>query len=63
MSKSEKVWEQFLDKRGGDDLVQLTRSQPGKGVTRRTFLEVLGYSSMALAMTGCRAPQQKVAQR
>ena len=60
MSKHEKVWEQFLDKGGADNLVQLSRTEPANGVSRRTFLEVLGYSSMALAISGCRAPQQKV---
>ena len=57
MSKNEKVWEQFLDR---DRLVQLSRSKPANGVSRRTFLEVLGYSSIALALSGCRAPQQKI---
>ncbi|HXI23211.1 MAG TPA: hypothetical protein VNG71_04985, partial [Pyrinomonadaceae bacterium] len=60
MSKSEKVWEQFLDRDSVEDLVQLTRSKPDNEVSRRTFLEVLGYSSVALAMSGCRAPQQKI---
>ena len=60
MSKSEKVWKEFLGEDAGGDLVQLTRNIPAKGVSRRTFLEVLGYSSVALALSGCRAPQQKI---
>ena len=60
MSKSEKVWEQFLGRDSIDGLVQLTRNKPAAGVSRRTFLEVLGYSSVALALSGCRAPQQKI---
>jgi Fe-S-cluster-containing dehydrogenase component/anaerobic selenocysteine-containing dehydrogenase len=59
MSNGKKVWEQLLDRDRGNDLVQLTR-QGSSGVSRRTFLEMLGYSSMALALTGCRAPQQKI---
>lgn len=57
MSKSEKIWKQYLDP---DNLVQLSRNKPATGVSRRTFLEVLGYSSLALALSGCRAPQQKI---
>ena len=60
MSKSEKVWQQFMGTDEVDSLVQLTRKQPPPGVSRRTFLEVLGYSSMALALSGCRAPQQTI---
>jgi molybdopterin-containing oxidoreductase family iron-sulfur binding subunit len=55
-----KAWEELLDRDAAGDLVQLTRKGAGKEVSRRRFLEVLGYSSMALAMTGCRAPQQKI---
>src|SRR5262245_38542476 len=60
MSKTVKVWEQFLDPQGGNQLVQLSRKSPGAGISRRTFLEVLGYSSVALMLSGCRAPQQKI---
>jgi molybdopterin-containing oxidoreductase family iron-sulfur binding subunit len=60
MSNGKKVWEQFLDRDGENDLVQLTRQRSGDVVSRRTFLEMLGYSSMALALAGCRAPQQKI---
>ena len=60
MSKGQKVWEQLLDRDGGSDLVQLTRHRSNDGVSRRSFLEMLGYSSLALALTGCRAPEQKI---
>jgi Fe-S-cluster-containing dehydrogenase component len=56
MSEMGKVWQQFLAAEN-EDLVQLTRK---KGVSRRTFLEALGYSSVALMLSGCRAPQQTI---
>src|SRR6266545_7270505 len=56
----EKTWKEFTDQDGVDKLVQLSRRKPANGVSRRTFLEVLGYSSVALALSGCRAPQQKI---
>lgn len=59
MNRGNKIWEEFLGEDAGGDLIQLTRKKPA-GVTRRTFLEALGYSSMALAISGCRAPQQKI---
>jgi molybdopterin-containing oxidoreductase family iron-sulfur binding subunit len=60
MSKNEKVWRELLDTDSGGDLVQLSRKNPVAGVSRRTFLELLGYSSLALALSGCRPPQQKI---
>ena len=60
MNREDKVWKEFLDRETNGDLVQLTRTKAASGLSRRTFLEVLGYSSMALALSGCRAPQQKV---
>ena len=54
------MWKEFLDQDASGGLVQLSRTKPGSGVSRRTFLEVLGYSSAALALSGCRAPQQKI---
>src|SRR5215831_13296870 len=59
MNSENKAWKEFLEE-GNDDLVQLTRRKSPAGVSRRTFLEVLGYSSAALALAGCRAPQQKI---
>lgn len=52
MSKQEKAWREVL----GD----LSVKSPIAGISRRTFLEVLGYSSVALTLTGCRAPQQTI---
>src|SRR6266496_244858 len=60
MSRGNKVWKEFLAEDVNGNLVQLSRTKPAKGVSRRTFLEVLGYSSAALALSGCRAPQQKI---
>jgi Fe-S-cluster-containing dehydrogenase component/anaerobic selenocysteine-containing dehydrogenase len=60
MSKKDKLWEKFFDADEMDRLVQVTRKKPPAGVSRRTFLEALGYSSLALVLGGCRAPQQKI---
>jgi len=60
MSKNEKIWKEVLDDSGEGKLVQLSRKSPIAGVSRRTFLEVLGYSSAALALSGCRTPQQTI---
>src|SRR5262252_8233094 len=60
MNTGNKVWQEFPGEEVSGDLVQLSRNQPAKGFSRRTFLEVLGYSSVALALSGCRAPQQKI---
>ena len=60
MSEKERAWKELLDLDGDNGLVQLTRKTRPNGVSRRTFLEVLGYSSIALALSGCRAPQQKI---
>ena len=59
MNPEDKVWKDFLGDETRDNLVQLSRKATN-GVSRRTFLEVLGYSSAALALSGCRAPQQKI---
>lgn len=60
MTRGNKLWKEFLAEDVKGDFVQLTRNKPADGVSRRTFLEVLGYSSVALALSGCRAPQQKI---
>jgi Fe-S-cluster-containing dehydrogenase component/anaerobic selenocysteine-containing dehydrogenase len=60
MNTGNKVWQELLGEEVNSDLVQLSRNQSAKGFSRRTFLEVLGYSSVALALSGCRAPQQKI---
>lgn len=57
---SEKLWRKFLDQDADGKPVDLSAKSPIAGISRRTFLEVLGYSSMALAMSGCRAPEQKI---
>jgi molybdopterin-containing oxidoreductase family iron-sulfur binding subunit len=56
----DKLWKQFLDQDADGQPVDLSAKSPVAGVSRRTFLEVLGYSSAALALSGCRAPQQKI---
>jgi Fe-S-cluster-containing dehydrogenase component/anaerobic selenocysteine-containing dehydrogenase len=54
----QKLWQIFREQDGQP--VDLSAKSPVAGVSRRTFLEVLGYSTAALALTGCRAPQQKI---
>jgi molybdopterin-containing oxidoreductase family iron-sulfur binding subunit len=54
---SNKLWKQFLDQ---DAEGKPADSSAKGGVSRRTFLEVLGYSTIALSFSGCRAPQQKI---
>jgi molybdopterin-containing oxidoreductase family iron-sulfur binding subunit len=58
MSNGQKLWQIFREQDGKP--VDLSAKSPVAGVSRRTFLEVLGYSSAALAFSGCRAPQQKI---
>ena len=60
MNRGNKVWKEFPGQETNGNLVQLSRTKPANGVSRRTFLEALGYSSAALALSGCRAPQQKI---
>ena len=43
MNRGNKVWKEILGEEANVDLVQLARTKPANGVTRRTFLEVLGY--------------------
>ena len=56
----DKFWKEFLDQDADGKPVDLTTKSPIAGVSRRTFLEVLGYSTVALTLSGCRAPQQKI---
>src|SRR6266540_4198556 len=58
MSNGQKLWQIFREQDGKP--VDPSAKSSVAGVSRRTFLEVLGYSSVALALSGCRAPQQKV---
>ena len=55
-----KLWKEILDPDNAGNLVDLTAKSPIAGISRRTFLEVLGYSTVALSLSGCRAPQQKI---
>lgn len=57
---TKKVWKQFLEQAADGKPVNLPAKSPVAGPSRRTFLEVLGYSTAALALSGCRAPQQKI---
>jgi molybdopterin-containing oxidoreductase family iron-sulfur binding subunit len=60
MTSENKLWKQFLDQDAEGTPVGLSAKSPVAGVSRRTFLEALGYSTAALTLSGCRAPQQKI---
>ncbi|MGH9933263.1 MAG: molybdopterin-dependent oxidoreductase, partial [Pyrinomonadaceae bacterium] len=57
---SEKLWKEFLNQAADGKPVDLSAKSPIADVSRRTFLEVLGYSTVALTLSGCRAPEQKI---
>jgi Fe-S-cluster-containing dehydrogenase component/anaerobic selenocysteine-containing dehydrogenase len=56
----EKLWKIFQHQEAGDaqQLVNIESSRAG--VSRRTFIEMIGFSAAALAFTSCRAPEQKI---
>ncbi len=60
MSSGQKLWQIFPEQDKDGKPVDLSPKSPVAGVSRRTFLEVIGYSTAALALSGCRAPQQKI---
>jgi len=59
----EKLWKIF-QQQDADDLPQLVNIEsarmPRAGISRRTFIEMIGFSAAALAFTSCRAPEQKI---
>jgi Fe-S-cluster-containing dehydrogenase component/anaerobic selenocysteine-containing dehydrogenase len=60
---SEKLWKVFQQQDEDDPprFVNIESSRmPVAGVSRRTFIEMIGFSAAALAFTGCRAPEQKI---
>ena len=61
---SEKLWKIFQQQDADGqpaDLVQLESARtPRAGVSRRTFIEMIGFSAAALAFTSCRPPEQKI---
>jgi Fe-S-cluster-containing dehydrogenase component/anaerobic selenocysteine-containing dehydrogenase len=60
---SEKLWKMF-QQQDADDAPQLVNIEsariPRAGVSRRTFIELIGFSAAALQFTSCRAPEQKI---
>ena len=52
----DKLWKQFID----EDDRGLPVLQNGNGISRRTFLEAIGYTTAAIALTSCATPEQKV---
>lgn len=52
----DKLWKQFID----EDERGLPVLQNRGGISRRTFLEAIGYTTAAIALTSCVAPEQKV---
>ncbi|HAF12578.1 MAG TPA: [Fe-S]-binding protein [Blastocatellia bacterium] len=60
MSNGQKLWQIFREQDRDGKPVELSAKSSFAGVSRRTFLEVLGYSTAALTLSGCRAPEQKI---
>ena len=60
---TEKLW-QIFNQQDADEVPQLANIEsppmPRPGVSRRTFIEMIGFSAAALAFTSCRAPEQKI---
>jgi molybdopterin-containing oxidoreductase family iron-sulfur binding subunit len=59
----EKLWEKFQQQDADDapQFVNIDSSRlPRAGVSRRTFIEMIGFSAAAFAFTSCRAPEQKI---
>ncbi|HQZ97112.1 MAG TPA: hypothetical protein PLP21_12395 [Pyrinomonadaceae bacterium] len=52
----DKLWNQFV----GKDERGLPVLQGSNGISRRTFLEAIGYTTAAIALTSCSTPEQKV---
>ncbi len=63
MMSGEKLWKKFQQQDADDapQLIQLESARmPRAGVSRRTFIEMIGFSAAALTFTSCRAPEQKI---
>ena len=59
----EKLWEIFRQQDADDapHFVNIESARmPRAAVSRRTFIEMIGFSAAALAFTSCRAPEQKI---
>jgi molybdopterin-containing oxidoreductase family iron-sulfur binding subunit len=50
---SEKLWKMLQEPDSGNSL-------PSAGISRRTFIELVGFSAAALAFSSCRPPDQKI---
>src|SRR4029079_2374396 len=60
---NEKLWKIFpqQDQDPTHQLVNIESARiPRAGVSRRTFIEMIGFSAAALAFSSCRAPDQKI---
>ena len=60
MNHNAKLWKQILDQDADGCPLDPSPRNAVAGVSRRTFLEVLGYSSAALVLGGCHVPEQKI---
>lgn len=60
----EKLWKQFLHQgdptEGAGEPKDKYRRLPTLGMSRRTFIEMIGFSAAAVAFSSCRAPEQKI---
>ncbi len=56
----EKLWKIFQQQDADRDSVDLVNIEPRAAMSRRTFIELIGFSAAAAALAGCRAPEQKI---
>jgi molybdopterin-containing oxidoreductase family iron-sulfur binding subunit len=55
----EKLW-QIIRRQDADDKSCAATDMPQAVMPRRTFIELVGFSIAAAALSGCRAPEQKI---
>ena len=59
----EKVWKVFQQHDAGRESAEPNRMESPRfprGISRRTFIEMIGFSAAAFAFSSCRAPEQKI---
>ncbi|HET9530570.1 MAG TPA: [Fe-S]-binding protein [Blastocatellia bacterium] len=55
----QKLW-QIIQRQGADDRACEPDAPPRPSMSRRTFIELIGFSAAGLALTGCRPPSQNI---
>src|SRR5215471_17363043 len=57
---NEKLWKIISRRDNEDEAAGVIELQTPRAMSRRTFVELIGFSIGALAMSGCRAPEEKI---